>query len=180
MHHIKACGFLLRPFEERDASQFAQAVRESTGSVGPWMPWCHSAYNEANAFDWFKICHQDAASGSAYEFGVFSEDGSEFIGGAGLNQINSKHAFCNLGYWVRQSRQRQGVATACVRSLSTYGFSTLKLHRIEIVVAVGNEPSSGVALKSGALLECVAQNRLIVGGKPVAANIYSLVPPQKA
>src|SRR5947207_627207 len=85
MQSIYATGFILRPFENRDASQFVQAVLESLQTVGAWMPWCHARYTEAEALDWFAACRRDRAAGTAFEFGVFSEDGNDFIGGAGLN-----------------------------------------------------------------------------------------------
>lgn len=170
----------LRPFEDADALQFVQAVRESVETVSPWMPWCHALYTEADALDWFKVCRAGRLAGTAHEFGVFSDGGRHFVGGAGLNQINTLHAICNLGYWVRQSQQRNGVAVACVGALSAWGFDALALHRIEIVVAVGNEPSLGVARKSGALHECVARNRLQIRGESVAAHVFSLIPVRSA
>ncbi len=176
MLHTSIQDLQLRPFEEADAPQFVEAVLESVDSVGPWMPWCHAHYTLADALDWFKACHAAKAAGSAYEFGIFSNGGTRFVGGAGLNQLNTLHAVCNLGYWVRQSEHRKGVALACVAALADWGFDALKLQRIEIVVAVGNAPSYGVAQKSGALHECVARNRLMIRGQTVAADVFSLVP----
>jgi RimJ/RimL family protein N-acetyltransferase len=49
------------------------------------------------------------------------------------------------------------------------------MHRVEIVVAVGNHASERVARKSGALHECVARNRLWIRDQPVAASVFSLV-----
>lgn len=72
-----------------------------------------------------------------FEFGVFSEDGNDFIGSAGLNLIVRRRLLQLRRYWVRQSQQRKGVASACVAALSEFGFRELGLHRIEIVVAVG-------------------------------------------
>ena len=50
--------------------------------------------------------------------------------------------------------------------------------RLGIVAAVDNAPSRGVDLKAGGVFECVARNRLVVAGRPVAAAIYSLIPEQ--
>lgn len=172
---ITCQGLLLRPFEVDDAGVFTRAVRESVETVGRWMPWCHADYTDKDALDWFAMCRQGAETHTAYEFGIFSENGAELLGGAGLNQINKQHAICNLGYWVRSSRQRQHVASRCVQALSRYAFDSLALHRLEIVVAVGNGPSEGVARKSGALLECVARNRLLIRGVSVPASVFSLV-----
>lgn len=169
-------GLLLRPFEDGDAPAFATAARESVATVGRWMPWCHAGYTQQDALDWFAVCRSGAIAGTAYEFGIFDEQTSEFLGGAGLNQINLQHAFCNLGYWVRQSKHRQGVASRCVRALAEHAFKGLGLKRVEIVVAIGNQPSFGVAQNSGAMLECVARNRLLIHGNSVAASVFSLIP----
>jgi ribosomal-protein-serine acetyltransferase len=166
---------LLRPFEDRDAPAFAAAVRESMGTVGRWMSWSHADYTEREALTWFSITHQERATGASDEFGIFETDSGEFVGGVGLNLINRAHRFCNLGYWMRESKQRQGIAARCVTLLKDYAFREVGMQRVEIVVAVGNEASNGVALKAGALFECVARNRLMLGDRSLAASVFSLV-----
>ncbi len=175
---ISFSGLILRPFSDSDAENFTSAVIESVESVGKWMPWCSSDYTARNALDWFAACRAERDNGTAFEYGVFCENSGEFLGGAGLNEIRRQHKLCNLGYWIRQLRQRQGVAFRCVQVLSAHAFHELGLHRGEIVVAVGNVASEGVAVKSGALHECVARNRLHIRDKPIAAHIFSLVPKQ--
>jgi ribosomal-protein-serine acetyltransferase len=171
-----ADSLYLRPFMESDAAVFAAAARESVATVGRWMPWCHSDYSESHAREWFVACARAWADGSSFEFGIFAADGDRLLGGAGLNQFNAQHNFCNLGYWVRESMQRRGIATRVVRALSELGFGALGLTRIEIVVAEGNEASCGVARKAGAQFEGISRNRLVIRGVPVAASVFSLVP----
>ena len=96
-HILVADGLRLRPFEERDAGSFVAAARESAQSVGRWMPWCHAAYADKDALDWFATCSEGLSNETAFEFGVFSESDGELLGGAGLNQINTQHRYCNLG-----------------------------------------------------------------------------------
>jgi ribosomal-protein-serine acetyltransferase len=171
-----ADGLVLRPYEDDDAPAVSAAVRESMATVGRWMPWAHAAYSDDDARTWFAITHADRERGTADEFGVFDATDGTFIGGAGLNYIVRAHAFCNLGYWIRATRQRQGAATRCVAVLADHGFRELGMRRIEIVAAVGNAPSEGVARKSGALFECVARNRLLIGETSHDASVFSLVP----
>ena len=83
-----------------------------------------------------------------------------------------------IGYWVRQTCQRQGIATRAVQSIAEYGFGQLKLTRLEIVAPEQNVPSRRVAEKVGAVFECIARNRVRVHGKPQPAAIYSFVPEQ--
>jgi RimJ/RimL family protein N-acetyltransferase len=166
-----------RPFEDRDADAFAEAARESVATVQPWMPWCTTGYSAADALDWFGLARAGAVAGSAHEFGLFSREDGAFVGGAGLNQVNALHRLCNLGYWIRQSRQGRGHALAAVQALSRHAFDELGLHRVEIVVAQGNLPSAAVARRAGASFECVARNRLYIHGRPVPALVFSLIPP---
>lgn len=166
---------LLRPFDDGDAAAFAAAARESVATAGRWMPWCSETYGEQDALDWFAACRADAAAGTAHEFGIFDRETAAFIGGAGLNLINHQHLYGNLGYWVRQSWQGQGVAVRCVQALATHAFDALGLRRVEIVVAEGNSPSEAVAHKCGARLECVARQRLHIRSVSVPASVFSLV-----
>ena len=145
-------------------------------TVGAWMSWAHPGYSDRHALDWFAFCDGARGAGTAFEFGLFREADGLLVGGAGLNQFNWANGFCNLGYWVRESAQRQGAATAAARLLSLYAFAVLNQTRVEIVVAAGNEPSCAVARRTGATHECLARNRLKLHGKPVDAHVFALVP----
>jgi RimJ/RimL family protein N-acetyltransferase len=173
---LRGEGVCLRPFVPADAEGFACAARESARSVGRWMSWCHADFSVDEARAWFAICAAELAAGSAVELGIFAADGGEVLGGIGLNHLIVEHKLCNLGYWVRASRQREGVATRAVRTMAGFGFAELGLMRIEIVVAEGNVSSAGVARKAGALYEGLARNRVVVGGVSVPAWMFSLVP----
>ena len=167
--------YVLRPFADQDAPSFVEAVRESTATVGHWMSWATADYGQAQALAWFKACATSLAAGTGHEFGIFDRASGGLLGGAGLNQFNTVNKFCNLGYWVRASAQRQGAASAAVATLRDHAFQELGLCRVELVIATSNAISLGVARKAGATQECVARNRLQVRGKPTDAVMFSFV-----
>src|SRR4030043_248483 len=82
----------------------------------------------------------------------------------------------NLGYWVRTSQTGQGVAASATLLLAKWGFETLKLTRIEILVATGNARSLRVAEKVGAKREGILRNRLIRRDKVHDGVMHSLIP----
>jgi RimJ/RimL family protein N-acetyltransferase len=172
---IPAGQFILRPYQQSDAPEISAAVRESTETIGRWMSWAKLDFNEYDAACWVANCIETRAAGTAHEFGIFTPNG-EFVGGCGLNQFSSLNNLCNLGYWVRQSRQRTGAATAATLALRDLGLRRLGLSRIEIVVADGNVASIAVARKAGATYECLARNRLQLHGKPTAGHVFSFTP----
>jgi ribosomal-protein-serine acetyltransferase len=172
---LPAPPFILRPYESSDAAQMSAGVRESMETVGKCMSWAKADFSEYDALCWFAQCNEARASGEGHEFGIFAADG-KFVGGCGLNQISKLNKVCNLGYWVRQSAQRQGAASAATTALLQLAFKSLSLERVEIVVAQGNEPSLAVARKTGGTYECLAQNKLRIHGKATASHVFSFVP----
>jgi RimJ/RimL family protein N-acetyltransferase len=173
---IDAGRYMLRPLEDEDAYAMAEAVRESAASISRWMDWAHAAYTPDEALAWIVACREARADGVSHEFGVFDPADGCLVGAAGLNRIDALHGTANLGYWTRASRQRQGVALAATRALQGFAFETLGLTRVEIVVAEGNEGSVAVARLAGGSRECLALNRLRVGGRPVPAHVFALLP----
>jgi RimJ/RimL family protein N-acetyltransferase len=176
MQTIHGAGFSLRPFRHSDVAQFVAAVRESEATLSRWMPWAHQDYSVRDARLWVELCAENLAAGYSYDIGVFSADGRELFGGVALNQLSPENGMANLGYWIRHSRQGQGLATKAAVMMACYGFHRLCLTRVEIIAAEQNLASRRVAEKTGALLECIARNRLILHGVPCRAAVYSLVP----
>jgi RimJ/RimL family protein N-acetyltransferase len=163
----------LRPYTEPHASSVVEAAHESVVEVHPWLPWCHPNYQLSEAQDWIRGQIDEFASGSAFQFAIESSGGA-YLGGCGLNQINSLHQFANLGYWVRSSQVGQGVATQAVRLLARWAFSHTPLVRLEIVTAVGNKASQRVAKKAGAVREGLLHKRLQIHGVWHDAILFSI------
>ncbi|MFB2859696.1 GNAT family N-acetyltransferase [Aeromonas hydrophila] len=166
---------VIRPFEPGDADEFVCAAHESIETVGQWMSWCTPSFNREQALAWFVTCDQDRAAGRAYDMGIFCAATGQLLGGAGINQLSPHHRYGNIGYWVRQSRQGQGIARQAVALLRDFGFQQLGLFRLEIVMGVGNTASEAVAIAAGATFECLARNRIFLHDQPLDAHIYALV-----
>jgi len=140
------------------------------------MPWCHAAYSTEESRAWVKSCPARWDEGEAYNFAIYDAGDGAYLGGCGLSITNRASGIANLGYWVRTSRTRQGVATTATRLLAEFGFEELALNRIEIVVATGNRASLRVAEKAGAVREGVLRNRLADANAAHDAVMFSLIP----
>ncbi|MBI3897280.1 MAG: GNAT family N-acetyltransferase [Gammaproteobacteria bacterium] len=166
----------LRRFTPTDAPHLYTAVRESLRQIGRWLPWCHPDYSIGDSEEWLALCDQQWNRGAEYAFAITDAAGGQLLGSVGINQLNPAHKLGQLGYWVRASRTRHGVASAATKLAASFGFSELHLTRIEIVALIDNLASRRVAEKVGATFECVARNRLVLRGRPHDAAVYSLVP----
>lgn len=166
----------LKPFEASHIDSFVEAVRESEATVGLWMPWCRKEYSNDEAKEWFDSCHFNISDKTAYDIGIFLTKSDVLVGGISINQIDHQNKIGNIGYWIRESLQNQGLVSEALKFVAKFGWGQLKLTRLEIVILEKNGASRRVAEKCGAKFECIAANRLIHNGEPMSAAVYSLVP----
>jgi RimJ/RimL family protein N-acetyltransferase len=165
----------LAPARVEDADTVLASIRETLAPLSRWMTWCHAGYARADAAGWIDVTRAAWDAGGAYEFLVFDHAGGH-VGAVGLNQFDRENNGANLGYWIRQSCQRQGFAVEAVRRVVRFGLEDAQFQRIEIVAAEDNVASRRVAERAGATFECVARNRLLIHGVPTAAAVHSFVP----
>lgn len=164
----------IRPFRDGDAPLLYEAVRESVNELSAWMSWCGPDYSVKESAEFVHGAPAAWEKGEHYSFVVFETANGRFLGGTGLNFINRLHNFANLGYWVRSTATRRGIASRAVRLVARFGIENLGFSRLEIIAAVGNLASQRVAEKAGGLREGVLRKRLRVHGHSEDAVLFSL------
>ena len=167
-------GIRIRPYRLDDAQAIFEAVRESMRELQPWMPWAHPGYSIDESRSWLGVQVPAFQQRTTFEFAITTDDG-RYLGGCGLNQIDTLNQRANLGYWVRSSATGTGVATAATELTRKWGFANTDLARIEILIAVGNVASRRVAEKSGAVYEGTLHGRLLVHGTRHDAAMYAFI-----
>lgn len=173
---IKSGNLVLRRYEIEFIPLLFEAASESKGGeFSRWMPWCHENYTIAESKDFVKKTVANQQDETQFGYAIFDAKTGKFLGGIGLNQPNENHKFYNLGYWVRTSRQKQGVASEAARILAKAAFEDLPINRLEILTATGNVASQKAAEKSGATREGVLRKRLMIGAAVHDAVIFSFV-----
>ena len=176
---LTAGNIIIRPCQPEDADVICEGVRETMHEMLKWAPWCHPDYAISDCKSWLDSRHQMWTEGIEYDFVIFDTKNDTFLGGCAVDQINRKHNFANLGYWVRTSQEGKGIATATVKLISRFGFETLGFTRLEIVAAVQNKASQRVAEKVGAVREGIHRNRHVVRDRICDSVMYSLIPKQR-
>lgn len=165
---------MLRRLRPRFTAAVFEAARESRGGeFTRWMPWCHENYELAETEAFIEICEQNRELGKEYNYAVFDAADDEFAGLVSLNLFDASHKSFNLGYWIRTSRMKRGLAAEATRLLAECAFRELELNRIEIVAAVENAASRKTAEKAGARFEGIARRRLVIGGRVHDAAVFS-------
>jgi RimJ/RimL family protein N-acetyltransferase len=106
-----------------------------------------------------------------YVYGIFSRDESGGLGRDGLHKRHGEDAF-EIGYWIRESRAGEGLATEASAALTKVAFEISGVDRVEIRVDPPNERSRKVPVKLGYVEEATLRRRLEPGQRDVV--IYSI------
>jgi len=165
----------IRRYRMEDVDALFTAARESVRELSVWMPWCSDGYSRAESEAFVQSRDAEWDRGEHYSFVIYDTSSGQFLGSVGLNFINRIHQFANLGYWVRTSHTRRGVATTAARLAAGFGLRELGFNRLEIVAAAGHVASQRVAKKVGAHCEGVLRKRLVIHEKIHDAVIFSLL-----
>lgn len=165
---------ILRNLRPRFTDEVFAAARESRGGeFTRWMPWCHENYELAETELFIEICEQNRELGKEFNFAIFEKAEGEFAGLVSLNQLDAAQKSFNLGYWIRTSKMKRGLAAEAARLLAATAFRDLDLVRIEILAAVENIASRKTAEKAGAKFEGIARRKLNIGGRTHDAAVFS-------
>ncbi len=96
-----------------------------------------------------------------------------FAGLIGFNEIDWINKKSEIGYWLSEKMQGKGIVTACTKKLIQYGFNKLKLNRIQIKVAVGNDKSAAIPKRLGFTFEGIEREGELHSDRFYNLEIYS-------
>jgi RimJ/RimL family protein N-acetyltransferase len=164
----------IRPWRDTDAPELFAAIQESATQVGRWLDWADGHQTVADTQHWIARTLERLKLLEGFDYGLFDGKGLRILGGIGLSQVNAASKLANLGYWVRPSAGRKGIATRAVRLLARHALTQGGFHRLEILTALENRPSQVVAKKVGAQFEGLLRDRIWIRQKCVDAHLFSL------
>lgn len=143
---IAAPGLLLRPWRAADAPAVLAALVDP--DIVRWNG--QGVGDLAQATAWIAR-RADRGDGSHVSLAVTGDTDGVLLGGVSVHQIRDGNAA--VGYWTAGPARGRGVAAGALRALTTWAFTHLDLHRIELCHAVENPASCRVATRAGYRLE---------------------------
>jgi ribosomal-protein-serine acetyltransferase len=173
---IEDGNLVVRAFGSDDVSALHGAVCKSIDEVAPYETWCHAGYTLEEAVEYVGWWIDAREKGMAFYYAVEDAPSGLLLGAAGLSAYSSEHKHAMLGYWIRSSWTRRGIATRAASLVCRAGFEDLGLIRISIMVPSSNRASRRVAEKLGATREGVLRHELVLPAGPADVIAYGLLP----
>ncbi len=168
---------VVRPYQAGDGQALYDAITESRDHILPWLPWGPGHESPEVSEEKVQLFRQLWDTREDLPLGIWSLDGSRFLGGTGLHRFDLRLGSFEIGYWIRQSDEGKGYVTETVRLLADLVFQSLNGNRLMIRCAVGNHRSSAIPKRLGFVLEGVMRNTSMNAyGTLQDLEIYSLIP----
>lgn len=175
---IRTPRLLIRTKQEGDGAPTVAAVTETWSDLHLWMTWAENLKDFTIEQQEIRIREQTAKFILRQEFnllGIENVSGQPVIW-CGFHDMHWKTRQCHIGFWVRKSAQKRGIATEATNALLRYAFGALGMRRVGITHSDGNEASRRIAEKLGFSSEGIDKtaNRL-PGGRMADRFLYARV-----
>lgn len=114
-------------------------------------------------------------SGTGFRWALERRDDARLIGTCGLFRWNRSWHNCVIGYEIARDCQRQGYMREAATAILDYGFSVMRLHRVQAETHPDNAASIALAVQLGFVLEGVHREQAYWGGRYHDLQCYSLL-----
>jgi ribosomal-protein-alanine N-acetyltransferase len=179
---LRGDGIYLRPAVSGDFSAWVRLRSESREFLTPWEPiWPEDDLTRAAFRRRLRRQSDEMARDEAFSFLIFDAGADMLLGGLTLGGIRRGVAQSGtLGYWMGAPHAGKGRMTRAVAAAVRFGFSTLRLHRIEAACLPENEASQTLLERNGFQREGLARAYLRINGAWRDHLLYALVEPEAA
>jgi ribosomal-protein-serine acetyltransferase len=166
-------GVELRLVEERHADALFAAVDRNREYLREWLVWVDATTGVEPVVEFIRKTLYQFASNKGFAVGIWA--GDQIIGTAGFHTIDWANRKVEIGYWLDREQQGKGFMNSACRALLDHAFGELKLNRVEIRCATGNQASNRVAQRLGFQLEGTLRQAQLLYGTYHDMNVYGMV-----
>src|SRR5271168_1336120 len=179
---IRGDTLYLRPAVAGDFTAWAELRARSRNFLTPWEPtWPDDDLTRAAFRRRLRRQTEDMTRDESFTFLIFDAVTDALLGGLTLGGIRRGVAqAATLGYWMGAPYSGKGRMTRAVAAATRYGFSTLRLHRIEAACLPENAASQTLLERNGFQREGLARAYLRINGAWRDHLLYALVEPEAA
>ena len=166
-------GVMLSPLRQDDAAEMFALIDANRAHLGAWLTWVDRQTGPEASATFLADVGRKYENGAGLELALTVD--SALAGMCGFDSIDGERREAEIGYWLARGQTGGGVMTDAVRALVSYGFGTLRLHRVFLKIATGNAASAGVARRLGATREGVERESMLLNGERVDMGVWGLL-----
>ncbi len=164
----------LKQLEQNDTADIFNTIDSQREYLGQWLPFVELTKDISVTKKFVDSAINKPEETFEYTFTIWRNN--EFIGIIGFKDTDRQNQKTEIGYWLSEKYQRQGIITKSVAKLCDYAFNDKGINRVQIKCAVGNERSKRIPQRLGFVLEGVERaGELLTGNMFTNLEVYSML-----
>lgn len=162
----------LKQLEQSDAIDIFKTIDTQRDYLEKWLPFV--AFTKEIFDTEIFVDSVVNAPEDRFEYVFAIRKCNEFVGLIGFKDTDKQNNKTEIGYWLSEKYQKQGIVTKSVASLCDFAFNKQGINRIQIKCAVENISSKNIPKRLGFKFEGIErQGELLSGGSYTDLEIYS-------
>ena len=153
--------------------QVYQAIDQNREFLSTWLPFVRQTRSQDDTEAFIRSVLAEQANRKEEVFVVWYND--YFAGLIGLKDTDHLNQKTEIGYWLIEKMTGKGIMTRCVKTLTDYAFSTMKMNRVQIKCAIGNDKSSAIPKRLGFQFEGIERAGEKHTDRFLDLEVYSLL-----
>ena len=149
-----------------DSADIFNTINSQREYLGKWLPFVAYTQELKDTENFVNSIVNSPEEIFEYTFTIRKQN--QFIGLIGLKDSDKTNRITEIGYWLSEKFQKQGIVTKSVDKLCDFAFKEQGFNRIEIKCAVENKPSINIPKKLGFKFEGIERD-----GELLSENIYT-------
>lgn len=130
-----------------EADVLFDLVNTNRTHLREWLPWVDNNKTAEDSRKFIEKSQEKLSKNNGFDLGIYFNE--KLVGIIGINHFDALNQKVEIGYWLSKNHQGKGIMTKSVKTLIKYIFQTLKMHRIQIDVALGNKKSTTIPDRLG-------------------------------
>ena len=162
----------LKQLKQSDVKDIFETIDLQRDYLGRWLPFVAQTKDISDTEKFVDSVVN--ASEDQFEYVFTIRKYNQFIGLIGFKDTDKQNKKTEIGYWLSEKHQKQGIVTKSVDKLCDFAFDKLELNRIQIKCAVQNRSSSNIPKRLGFRFEGIErQGEWLSDGFYADLEIYS-------
>lgn len=156
----------LRQLEQSDSLDIFKIIDSQREYLGEFLPFVEKTKQIEDTERFVNAIVNAPDDRFEYVFTIRKQ--KEFVGVIGFKRTDRINKRTEIGYWLSENHQKQGIITKSVKKLCNFAFIEQEINRIEIKCAVGNKASINIPKKLSFKYEGRERD-----GELLAGNIFT-------
>jgi len=132
----------IEQLSQSDSQQIFNTIDSQRAYLGKWLPFVELTKVLKDTENFVDSVVNAPKDSFEYVFTIRKQ--GRFVGLIGFKGTDKLNQKTELGYWLSEKYQGQGIVTKAVKKLVNFAFNELGINRIQIKCATGNAASSNI------------------------------------